>query len=830
MEPNFDDALLSTELEERHDHKGNSESDSPEINPQPEVQDNNGELAEEDQDANYFPMSDPVICTAGGPRGSTSAVIPEVDRKALMPPSILAIPPPLPPKSHQRSLAFERTLSQQLKSFNKENKPLNSLARSTSPVLSGVKGNNLCLDPVPGEVPDTHNSYACGILPKVEPKSPPQLPPRPPHKSPIKPPQHNNPKRAETDEGKQRRKQEAEWRKHTGQIEDKRNRQEQYPTDRNQKMVENEETSGIESLLVVVKRPRQILVLFTDKEKGGEEGEDREKADEDHSNIGLTTPAMTENSSLLAMGCSDLIPDQQPDMAATNRNCTSTVSAKPEGMIPPQHSPKPHPKCPPKPPIKPPQLFSAMRAGIEEEKERRKQEGEQWRDKDLVNKGRDESEGQGQDKGGKVNRDLSDTELTTPTVTEMPSQLEETGMKSTMNQEVVLPGGGNRFCLMPPCRNRPKPVITAENQTLHQESHHPRKQHQNKANEPCKVPARVNPSGTDSNTETLKWTENDKEIQMSRQGGQESEVISKLPSGRREGTEVVRTKLDPCQRGLQRLEDAAEIGDTALDGEAKQTSQKTSARGKVKKLAKMVVGRLKEGREEKRRNKVEEMHTDGEREEDIELTQDERRHGEGGGVEEEEEEEEEIDEDAVDQSPVTETLSHAELLERRIERRHATSESPFSSFKVCSPVRLVEELLWGDEWSQFLLRDPSPTPDPPPCQTHSGDSVNFRFNSSTEQDLALDVFEGDPAAPEEEPVYEDIDQSNIITEESQTREQREMSRAPVTAIPQILLESEASQMTLQEFLSRLFPEQAPGPKTFTTQWSLSSLRGLQAHT
>ncbi|XP_044041602.1 cilia- and flagella-associated protein 251-like isoform X2 [Siniperca chuatsi] len=457
-----------------------------------------------------------------------------------------------------------------------------------------------------------------------------------------------------------------------------------------------------------------------------------------------------------------------------------SVSAKPERMIPPQPPPKPHPKCPPKPPIKPPQLFGAMRAGIEEEKERRKQEDEQW--KDLVVKERDESEGQDI---GKVNGDPRDTELTTPTVTEMPSLLEETVMKSRVNQEVELPKGGKIFCLKPPCRNRPTAALTAE----HRESQHPGKQPQNKANGqvqpgplPQRGPARVNPLGTDSNTEY------NKEIQMSGQGRQDCEVISKFPSGHRAGTEVEGTR----QPGLQRLEDAQEIAETLPDGEPKQTNQKTNARGKVKKLAKKVMGRLKEAREEKRKIKVEEMEMGGVREDVTELTQDERSHGEEGGMEEEEEEEG-IDEDAGDQSAVTETQSHADLVEGRIKRRNATSESPFSSFKVCSPVKLVEELLSGDEWSQFLYRDQSSTPDPPPYQTRSEDTAqlrgDFHCNSSAELDLALDVFEGNPADPEEEPVYEDIDLSNI-TQKSQTREQQIYSN-----IPNILLHSEASQMS-----------------------------------
>lgn len=57
------------------------------------------------------------------------------------------------------------------------------------------------------------------------------------------------------------------------------------------------------------------------------------------------------------------------------------------------------------------------------------------------------------------------------------------------------------------------------------------------------------------------------------------------------------------------------------------------------------------------------------------IIKDIRRYEEEGGIkEEEEEEEEEMDEVAVDQSAMTDTQSHADLIERRIKRKHATSE------------------------------------------------------------------------------------------------------------------------------------------------------------
>lgn len=124
--------------------------------------------------------------------------------------------------------------------------------------------------------------------------------------------------------------------------------------------------------------------------------------------------------------------------------------------------------------------------------------------------------------------------------------------------------------------------------------------------------------------------------------------------------------------------------------------------------------------------------------------------------------------------------------------------SPFSSLKVCSPVKLVEELLSGGKWSQFLYRDQNSHHDPAPCHTHSDDtgelSVNFQYNSTAELDLALAVFEGNTAVPEES-VYEDTDLHNFITEDSQTHQQHEMERVSINAIPQIILKSEANQMS-----------------------------------
>lgn len=98
-------------------------------------------------------------------------------------------------------------------------------------------------------------------------------------------------------------------------------------------------------------------------------------------------------------------------------------------------------------------------------------------------------------------------------------------------------------------------------------------------------------------------------------------------------------------------------------------------------------------------------------------------------------------------------------------------------------MKLVEDLLSGDEWSQFLYREQSSTPDPLPHLIHSEDTGQLsvdQFNSGAELDLTLDVFE--------DHVYEDIDLSNMMTEQ-------QINRAPIIATTKILVESETNVMS-----------------------------------
>ncbi|GLD52275.1 uncharacterized protein AKAME5_000520300 [Lates japonicus] len=112
--------------------------------------------------------------------------------------------------------------------------------------------------------------------------------------------------------------------------------------------------------------------------------------------------------------------------------------------------------------------------------------------------------------------------------------------------------------------------------------------------------------------------------------------------------------------------------------------------------------------------------------------------------------------------------------------------SPFSSFKVCSPVKLVEELLAGDEWSQFVYQ--SSTAELTSQQTEA--TAQFDPDLEPSNTSSVDVFEGNPPVPVEEPIYEDVDLLSVITEE-----QQEMNTAPVTAVPQVLLESDTYPMS-----------------------------------
>lgn len=109
-------------------------------------------------------------------------------------------------------------------------------------------------------------------------------------------------------------------------------------------------------------------------------------------------------------------------------------------------------------------------------------------------------------------------------------------------------------------------------------------------------------------------------------------------------------------------------------------------------------------------------------------------------------------------------------------------------------MKLVAELLSGEEWSPFLSTEKSSTPDSPPCQTQLEDtaqpSENLQITSSDELDLAPDMTEGSHVVSGGENVYEDINLSHVNTDE-----QQEVNTPPCTTTPEILTESDANQMS-----------------------------------
>ncbi|XP_026214500.1 putative uncharacterized protein DDB_G0292292 isoform X2 [Anabas testudineus] len=765
IENNFDGSLLNTQLEEANDYQENNQTECPNINLQPEVQNNNRELVEKDskeeQYKNPIARSDPdlVIGTAVGLKDSTSAVISQADNlKSQRPLSMLVCPPPLPPKNYKRSSAFEKPLVQSpnLKVFN-EVKPMNSQTCQMSSLLCGVKENNQCSDLANGNtIPDIHNIGTFENVLKMESKySPKPSPPR--YKPPIKPPRLNNPAWPETEGRKQTRKQEVEQSKNKEKVGDRDNKHQQDLSERNEKMEENEETSGKESHLDDGKLLQQI---FTEKEEGGEDGQSRGKENEDPSEE-LTIMEMTNNSTLLR-------PDEKPDTAMTNGTYKTTISAKPESTIPLKPSPKPRRNDPPIPPIKPAHLSITMRAVIKKQRESWKQEEEQWRDNLL-----DEETDEYKEEGNEESKDPRDTEMTAATMTETSSELEDTVKESipdsSVNQEVELPSKAQRFSLMSPYRNSPKPLNTSENQTLLQ-SQLPGTQQQNREDEqfnpgrlPQVAPVRVNDVGVDSDVETLRLTENYEDIHLS------MPINSKLSSKHLQTAEL--------------LEDTEEIDETVVDGELRQTRHKHSAGRRMINFAKKIVCKLKEARDEKRRFIVEEGELDG-----TEVTQDDTGHCEEERMCEEGEIEW-TDEDALSQLAVTET-------QKRIKRRSTVTDSLFGSFRVSSPVKLVAELLSGEEWSPFLSTEKSSTPDSPPCQTQLEDtaqpSENLQITSSDELDLAPDMTKGSHVVSGGENVYEDINLSHVNTDE-----QQEVNTPPCTTTPEILTESDANQMSLR---------------------------------
>ncbi|XP_067354930.1 uncharacterized protein si:dkey-9i23.6 isoform X2 [Channa argus] len=662
-----------------------------------------------------------------GLKGSTSSVILKVDKsKALSPPAVLS-PPPLPPKKNRKQPGFKKSSSQ-----GTELKVSNE---ENKPINSLI-----CqMSPAPGGDKDDHlcSGLITGKIPEVHnscifgilPKGATKCFPQPSAKPAHKPPR--KPPRLNKLKRAEVEEQQQRRKPEVGRTEqeDKKGGERSR---HEQYLTEREDKTkenteaSARQVHLGLAKPSRQILVIF-TDMDKDKGED-----EDPSNTATNTLNQMEQSSMLPH-------DEKP---ATNSTCKSENSPKPDLKIPA----KPPIKCCPVPPIKPLQLLSTMKAAIEEDKERRKQEEEQRRYEDTLDKGREEYEGE-------ANEVFRDTKLSSTALTEMSQQVEE------------LTRGGQRFNLTLHYRNSPKPVNTAGNQTIQLRSQLLETQRPNKANGQFNafsllqdVSLWISPSETDSNMETLKCTEN-KNIHISEQ------VIAKMYSGCPQDAEVFSTELDPCQLVLKRLENTQDIGDTILDGDLKQTNQKPSARMKVKTLAKKVMCKIKEGRDRKRRIKAGELGMNDEPRQD---------------AWKEDEEETGRDEEGVG---VTETLAE-------IKRRYETSASPFGSFKVYGPVKLVAELLSGDEWSQFLHTEQTPSGDSLAGRTQAEDraqnSVNVQFSFSTEPD----VSEGDTTDPEGEPLYEKIELSNVKAEEQQN-----MNGSLGPAAPQILVKSGTNLMS-----------------------------------
>lgn len=255
-------------------------------------------------------------------------------------------------------------------------------------------------------------------LPDVESKCPTQPSTKPACKPPKKPPRLNNPKKALT-QRQQQRKPNVERIQYVDKVGEGNRQQEQSLTKSNESTAKNEETSGVESKQDVCK-PLQ-MVLFTEKDNFGEDGQERRNKDED-----INYMNMTENSSPL--------PTDEPDMAAAGNNA-STILAKPGSMVPVP--------SPPIPPVKPPQLFCALKAALEREKEIRRQEEEQLRNETLKEKDKCEET-------RRVKSDCRDSEFTP-----------QTEMSSSAYQDVNLPRQGQK-------RNSLNAADTCEKQTYHE--------------------------------------------------------------------------------------------------------------------------------------------------------------------------------------------------------------------------------------------------------------------------------------------------------------------------------------------------------------------------
>ncbi|XP_029989035.1 uncharacterized protein LOC115418636 isoform X2 [Sphaeramia orbicularis] len=211
-------------------------------------------------------------------------------------------------------------------------------------------------------------------------------------------------------------------------------------------------------------------------------------------------------------------------------------------------------------------------------------------------------------------------------------------------------------------------------------------------------------------------------------------------------------------------------------GQTTQPNHKKQSKG-MKTFTKFI-DKLKENREEKKRVKAGEMTMDRGREQDAEVWDKEKCKEEKRLKDKENEE---TGDNAVDQTPVTPALRHVELMSTMDKRTNASSDSVFGSFKVNVPVMLVEDLLSGEQWSQFLGNNQKP--DPPPLWSNSEDTAQLIPTVLHSEDHQDAVAVLDEHIYEEMPPY---DPSNIMAG-SQTRVEQ---KRVVSSVPVIVLETE----------------------------------------
>ncbi|KAM3623940.1 uncharacterized protein V6R79_017167 [Siganus canaliculatus] len=519
-------------------------------------------MNEQDPEPDYVIMSDQ------GLKDFVPAPIRHVNNEKAQIPAV--IPPPLPPRLHQKSPTLGKTSNQ--------SPQLNASKSAKLPAshTGGVKENNQSWHLNSGEVPGADSDCLHGILPKVEEKCHQQFYLRLPLKAEINASWHEKSQRPETDKNKHRQTKEAEQKIIQNRLRQETEGREWAPMKRIGETGENEKIAEVENVKTG-KPSRQILVLFTDQEEFTRNRETKGKG-EVPGNIWSTIQTLASDSSKSS-------PVQGLNEASANRQCPS----------------EPHP--PPKPPrkknppnlqaVSPTQVFTAVMTGEEEVEERRKEEDGQPGHKVL-------EESDEKFDGNTDTQDRKETHI----------------LKSAVRLEGELQRGEQMFDLKPLNSSKETAAVTGESETVQDES-----QHQHGPDPPPQEAlAWINTTSTDSSLEA-----SNREKQKSEQSEPtHGDAFSKLPSGRQKETEATPTT---SLLGLKGSKDTQEGAETLQDGPLKQTNHKANTKHKMKDFGKKMMCRLKKGKEEKKRVKVGELEHDETLEDDAELTLDD---GDGG--------------------------------------------------------------------------------------------------------------------------------------------------------------------------------------------------------